>query len=81
MRAIEEEDISIKKDIIIEDIMMSRGLYYLVSNAKVGKSIAHLKGNHTIEENEIDYDDFELEADEINAEYDKDKEEDFEITM
>lgn len=33
MRAIEEEDISIKKDIIIEDIMKSRGLYCLVSNA------------------------------------------------
>ena len=81
MRAIEEEDISIKKDIIIEDIMKSRGLYCLVSNAKVGKSIAHLKDNHTIEENEIDYDEFELEADEINSEYDKDKEEDFEITM
>ncbi|MFR7674763.1 MAG: hypothetical protein ACLU02_03955 [Clostridia bacterium] len=45
------------------------------------KAIAHLKGNHTIEENEIDYDEFELEADEINSEYDKDKEEDFEITM
>ena len=42
MRAIEEEDISIKKDIIIEDIMMSRGLYYLVSNAKVGKSMLFL---------------------------------------
>ena len=48
---------------------------------KLCKAIAHLKGNHTIEENEIDYDEFEFEADEINSEYDKDKEEDFEITM
>lgn len=48
---------------------------------KLRKAIAHLKGNHTIEENEIDYDEFEFEADEINSEYDKDKEEDFEITM
>lgn len=48
---------------------------------KLSKAIAHIKGNHTIEENEIDYDGFELEANEINSEYDKDKEEDFEITM
>lgn len=40
MRAIEEEiDINTKKDNIIEGIMKSKGLYCLVSNAKVGKSM------------------------------------------
>lgn len=48
MRAIEEEDISIKKDIIIEDIMKSRGLYCLVSNAKVGKSMLALQLSYSL---------------------------------
>ena len=40
MRAIEEEiDNNTKKDNIIEGIMKSKGLYCLVSNAKVGKSM------------------------------------------
>lgn len=40
MRAIEEEiDINEKKDSIIDGIMLSKGLYCLVSNAKVGKSM------------------------------------------
>ncbi len=48
MRAIEEEDTRIKKDIIIEDIMKSRGLYCLVSNAKVGKSMLALQFSYSI---------------------------------
>lgn len=43
MRSIEEKNISQKKDNIIEDIMKSKGLYYLVSNAKVGKSMLALQ--------------------------------------
>lgn len=48
MKAIEEEDTRIKKDIIIEDIMKSRGLYCLVSNAKVGKSMLALQFSYSI---------------------------------
>ena len=43
MKAIEELDNSIKKDIIIDGIMKSQGLYCLVSNAKVGKSMLALQ--------------------------------------
>ena len=43
MRSIEEKNISQKKDNIIEDIMKSKGLYCLVSNAKVGKSMLALQ--------------------------------------
>lgn len=43
MRAIEEIDTSIKKDNIIDGIMKSKGLYCLVSNAKVGKSMFSLQ--------------------------------------
>jgi len=40
MKAIEDEiDINTKKDNIIDEIMKSKGLYCLVSNAKVGKSM------------------------------------------
>lgn len=39
MKAIEEKDTTTKKDNIIDGIMKSRGLYCLVSNAKVGKSM------------------------------------------
>ena len=39
MRAIEEIDTREKKDNIIDGIMKSKGLYCLVSNAKVGKSM------------------------------------------
>lgn len=48
MKAIEEIDTNIKKDIIIEDIMKSRGLYCLVSNAKVGKSMLALQFSYSI---------------------------------
>lgn len=37
-----------KKDIIIEDIMKSRGLYCLVSNAKVGKSMLALQLSYSL---------------------------------
>ena len=38
-----EQDISIKKDIIINNIMKSKGVYLLVSNPKVGKSMLALQ--------------------------------------
>ena len=43
MRSIQEIDSSIKKDIIINGIMKSKGLYCLVSNPKVGKSMLALQ--------------------------------------
>ena len=43
MKAIEEIDTNIKKDNIIDGIMKSNGLYCLVSNAKVGKSMFALQ--------------------------------------
>lgn len=48
MRAIEEEDTRIKKDNIIDGIMKSNGLYCLVSNAKVGKSMLALQLSNSI---------------------------------
>lgn len=48
MRAIEEIDTSIKKDNIIDGIMKSKGLYCLVSNAKVGKSMFSLQLSNSI---------------------------------
>lgn len=43
MKALEEVDTSIKKNNIIDNIMKSKGLYCLVSNAKVGKSMLALQ--------------------------------------
>ena len=43
MRSVQEIDSSIKKDIIINGIMKSKGLYCLVSNPKVGKSMLALQ--------------------------------------
>ena len=37
MKLIEELDTSTKKDIIIEGLMRSKGVYLLVSKPKVGK--------------------------------------------
>lgn len=48
MKAIEEKDTRIKKDVIIENIMKSRGLYCLISNAKVGKSMLALQFSYSI---------------------------------
>lgn len=48
---------------------------------KLCKAIAHLQGNHELEENDIDYDEFEVEADKINRKHEKNIEDDFEITM
>lgn len=48
MKAIEEIDTSTKKDIIIDGIMKSKGLYCLVSNAKVGKSMFSLQLSSSI---------------------------------
>ena len=48
---------------------------------KLCKAIAHLQGYHDLEDNDIDYDEFEYEADKINREHDKNIEDDFEITM
>lgn len=48
---------------------------------KLCKAIAHLQGYHELEEDEIDYDEFEYEADKINREHEKNIEDDFEITM
>ncbi len=43
MRSVQEINASIKKDIIINGIMKSKGLYCLVSNPKVGKSMLALQ--------------------------------------
>ena len=48
MKAIEEIDKSTKKDNIIDGIMKSKGLYCLVSNAKVGKSMFSLQLSNAI---------------------------------
>ena len=43
LKKIEEQDSSIKKDIIINGIMRSKGVYLLVSQPKVGKSMLALQ--------------------------------------
>lgn len=43
LKPIEKIDTSIKKDIIINNIMKSKGVYLLVSNPKVGKSMLALQ--------------------------------------
>lgn len=43
MKLIEELDTSTKKDIIIEGLMRSKGVYLLVSKPKVGKSMLALQ--------------------------------------
>lgn len=43
LKPIEQIDTSIKKDIIINNIMKSKGVYLLVSNPKVGKSMLALQ--------------------------------------
>ena len=43
LKPIEQIDTNIKKDIIINNIMKSRGVYLLVSNPKVGKSMLALQ--------------------------------------
>ena len=43
LNPIEKIDTSIKKDIIINHIMKSKGVYLLVSNPKVGKSMLALQ--------------------------------------
>ena len=43
LKAIEEINTDIKKDIIIDQIMKSKGVYLLVSNPKVGKSMFALQ--------------------------------------
>lgn len=48
MKALEEIDINIKKDNIIDNIMKSNGLYCLVSNAKVGKSMLALQLSNSL---------------------------------
>jgi len=49
MRAIEEKiEITEKKDNIISEIMKSRGLYCLVSNEKVGKTLLSLQLAHSL---------------------------------
>lgn len=48
---------------------------------KLCKAIAHLQGYHELEDNDIDYDEFEYEADKINRKHKKNKENDYEITM
>lgn len=39
MKQINETNKSIKKDIIVENLMISNGVYLLVSHPKVGKSM------------------------------------------
>ena len=43
LKKIEDQDSSIKKDIIINGIMRSKGVYLLVSQPKVGKSMLALQ--------------------------------------
>ena len=43
LKPIEKVDTNIKKDIIINNIMKSKGVYLLVSNPKVGKSMLALQ--------------------------------------
>lgn len=48
MKDITEVSEVIKKDIIIDEIMISKGLYCLVSNAKVGKSMFALQLSNSL---------------------------------
>ena len=48
MKAIEEVDDKQKKDNIVDDIMKTKSLYCLVSNAKVGKSMLALQLSYSI---------------------------------
>ena len=48
MKLIEEEDTSTKKDIIIQGLMRSKGVYLLVSKPKVGKSMFALQLSYCI---------------------------------
>ena len=48
MRAIEEIDTKEKKDIIIDQMMMSNSVYILVSSPKVGKSMLALQLSNSI---------------------------------
>lgn len=48
MKELEEIDTKIKKDNIIENMMKSKGLYCLVSNAKVGKSMLALQLSNSL---------------------------------
>ena len=48
LKAIEEIDTSIKKDIIVDELMKSKGVYLLVSNPKVGKSMLALQLSNSI---------------------------------
>ena len=43
LKKIEDQDSSIKKDIIINEIMRSKDVYLLVSQPKVGKSMLALQ--------------------------------------
>ena len=43
MKAFEELNSSTKKDIIIDNLMRSKGVYLLVSKPKVGKSLFALQ--------------------------------------
>lgn len=48
LRAIEEINTDIKKDVIIDQIMKSKGVYLLVSNPKVGKSMLALQLSNSV---------------------------------
>ena len=48
MIAIEDVDKTIKKDIIVEGLMRSKGVYLLVSKPKVGKSMLALQLSYCI---------------------------------
>lgn len=48
LKAIEELDTSIKKDVIVDELMKSKGVYLLVSNPKVGKSMLALQLSNSI---------------------------------
>lgn len=48
MKTLEEIDTNIKKDNIIDNIMKSKGLYCLVSNAKAGKSMLALQLSNSL---------------------------------
>lgn len=48
LKPIEQIDTNIKKDIIINNIMKSKGVYLLVSNPKVGKSMLALQLSYSV---------------------------------
>lgn len=48
MKAFEELKETTKKDIIIDEIMKFKGVYLLVSNPKVGKSMLALQLSYSI---------------------------------